>query len=330
MDNVFRDINRIFEISSGEDFNRLALEVFRFQYRHTLVYKDFVDYLHISPEAVDDYRKIPFMPVEFFKTHKILCNQKKAQTVFRSSRTTGTEGSRHYVADLKLYRKSFLSAFQHFYGKAEDYCFLALLPSYLERKDASLVYMFKELIEHSKFPQSGFFLRHTGKLPEQLKSVQKQNIPCILTGVSFALLDFAEHFPMDLSGIILMETGGMKGRRKEMVKEELHGILKQAFHLRHIHSEYGMTELLSQAYSQGDNIFRSPPWMKILIRDPNDPLQPMSHSGRGGINVIDLANVYSCSFIATQDIGRSLPNGSFEVLGRFDHSDIRGCNLLLL
>ncbi len=330
MDNVFRDINRIFEISSGEDFNRLALEVFRFQYRHTQVYKDFVDYLHISPEAVDDYRKIPFMPVEFFKTHKILCNQKKAQTVFRSSGTTGTEGSRHYVADLKLYRKSFLSAFQYFYGKAEDYCFLALLPSYLERKDASLVYMFKELIEHSKFPQSGFFLRHTGKLPEQLKSVQKQNIPCVLTGVSFALLDFAEHFPMDLSGIILMETGGMKGRRKEMVKEELHGILKQAFHLRHIHSEYGMTELLSQAYSQGDNIFRSPPWMKILIRDPNDPLQLMSHSGRGGINVIDLANVYSCSFIATQDIGRSLPNGSFEVLGRFDHSDIRGCNLLLL
>ena len=330
MHNEIPDINRIFEISSGEDFKRLALQIFRYQYRHTEVYRDFVDYLRISPAAVDDFRKIPFMPIEFFKSHKILHKQKTAQKIFRSSGTSGMDSSRHYVADLNLYRKSFLRAFQHFYGNPENYCFLALLPSYLERQDASLVYMLHELIQVSRFSQSGFFLSHEGELAHILQSIQTRKIPCILIGVSFALLDFAEKFPLDLSGITVMETGGMKGRRKEMIKEELHSILKQGFNVPDIHSEYGMTELLSQAYSQGDNIFRSPPWMKILIRDPNDPLQLTTASRQGGINVIDLANIYSCSFIATQDIGRSLPGGAFEVLGRFDHSDIRGCNLLLL
>jgi hypothetical protein len=233
------------------------------------------------------------------------------------------------VTDLSIYVKSFMNGFQYFYSKPSEYCFLALLPSYLEKGDSSLLYMFEHLIEESKYAQSGFYLHHKGSLIDKIQEVKENKIPTILIGVSYALLDFAEDYPMDLSHLTVMETGGMKGRRKEMVKTELHQSLKKAFKVNSIHSEYGMTELLSQAYSMGENIFKTPPWMKILIRDTNDPLHLLPLNHNGGINVIDLANINSCSFIATQDIGKLYADNAFEVLGRFDDSDIRGCNLLI-
>jgi phenylacetate-coenzyme A ligase PaaK-like adenylate-forming protein len=330
MNNEYRSINRIFNISSEEEFNDLALEIFNFQYLNTQTYHDFVNYLNISVSSVKHYSGIPFMPIELFKTQRILHSEGTYMQLFRSSGTSGPNTSRHYVKDTSIYKKSFEKAFEYFYGDPRDYCFLALLPSYMERDGSSLIYMFEHLIRKSKFPQSGFYLSHQGELIEHIAELSSLKAPVVLIGVSFALLDFAETFPMNLSGITVMETGGMKGRRKEMLKEELHHILKQGFSSQSIHSEYGMTELLTQAYSSGNNLFETPPWMKILIRDTNDPLTLLSDNKNGGINVIDLANVYSCSFIATQDIGKRYADGSFEVLGRFDNSDIRGCNLLLL
>jgi hypothetical protein len=234
------------------------------------------------------------------------------------------------VPDLKIYEQSFLNGFTSFYGPVDEYCILALLPSYLEREGSSLVYMVNELVSRSKHPDSGFYLYNLEELHQKLTILEKNQIKTMLIGVSFALLDLAEQAPIPLKNTIIMETGGMKGRRKELIREELHDMLKSAFQVAEIHSEYGMTELLSQAYSQGDGVFRTPPWMKIITRDTEDPLSLQSHGKTGGINIIDLANVYSCSFIATQDLGKTHSNGSFEVLGRFDHSDIRGCNLMAL
>ena len=274
--------------------------------------------------------EIPFMPVEFFKSHRIIREGMKAEVIFESSGTTLSTPSQHHVADAALYRESFTRGFRKFYGAPEDLCILALLPSYLERRGSSLVYMMDQLISMSKHPQSGFYLDNLEELSFILQKRKLDGHPTLLLGVSFALLDLAEAYPLELpKNITIMETGGMKGRRKEMVRSELHQALQVAFGFNKIHSEYGMTELLSQAYSYGDGVFRCPPWMDMLVRDPNDPLSLLDDGSPGGINIIDLANLYSCSFIATSDLGRHYGDGTFEILGRFDHSDIRGCNLLV-
>ena len=324
------DIQRIFSISNSREFEQLALEVFQFQYTNNAQYKTFCELLGKSPSNVQNTNEIPFLPIEFFKTQKITSTQRPPEAIFESSGTTKSNISRHYVPDLNLYSQSFLDGFTKFYGPVEGYCVLALLPSYLEREGSSLVYMVSEFISRSKHTDSGFYLYDLKALMQKLEQLENQQTKTLLIGVSFALLDLAERFSMPLKHTIIMETGGMKGRRKELIREELHGILKKAFGVSKIHSEYGMTELLSQGYSQGDGLFKCPPWMKISIRDTEDPLSLQNDGITGGINVIDLANVYSCSFIATQDLGRTYPNGTFEVLGRFDHSDIRGCNLMAL
>lgn len=252
------------------------------------------------------------------------------QIIFTSSGTTGAKTSQHVVTDISLYEKSFLKAFEHFYGPVSHYCILALLPAYLEREGSSLVYMVDSLITKSRHSNSGFYLNNLDDLKKQLMLLQKKGQKTLLIGVSFALLDLAETMRFPLKNTIVMETGGMKGRRREMIRSELHQILKNAFGVEQIHSEYGMTELLSQGYSKGHGIFNCPPWMKVLIRDTEDPLSIQKSGKNGGINIIDLANLNSCPFIATQDLGKVHPNGSFEVLGRFDHSDIRGCNLMVV
>jgi phenylacetate-coenzyme A ligase PaaK-like adenylate-forming protein len=253
-----------------------------------------------------------------------------ANTIFTSSGTTGQSTSKHYVTDIELYKKSYLKGFEYFYGSISDYCILALLPSYLERKGSSLIYMIDDLIKKSNHPESGFYLYQIDVLAEKLKKLDSKGEKVLLIGVSFALLDLVEKHQLQLKNTVVMETGGMKGRRKELIREELHGALKKGFGVERIHSEYGMTELLSQAYSHGNGIFKTPPWMKILIRDTEDPLTFLPYGKSGGINVVDLANMNSCSFIATQDLGKKYADESFEILGRFDHSDIRGCNLMIL
>lgn len=269
------------------------------------------------------------MPIEFFKTQKVVTGNLKPVGYFQSSGTTSATTSRHYFRSLELYEKSFIKNFEKSYGKITNYCILALLPSYLEQQHSSLIYMVKRLIEFSGDSNSGFYLYNYDELHQKILGLEKAGQKTILFGVTFALLDLAEKYHFHLENTIVMETGGMKGRRREMVREELHGILCEAFGVKHIHSEYGMTELFSQAWSKGDGVFCTPPWMKILIRDINDPGTLLNHHNTGGINVIDLANFDSCSFIATQDLGRTQEDGSFEVLGRFDHSDVRGCNLLI-
>ena len=317
----------IFEIHSAQQFNELCIEIFHFQYAHTAVYKLFVDSLGIRPKTVKNVEQIPFMPIEFFRDHTVYAKENTPEIVFTSSGTTGMSFSRHPVADASVYEASFNTAFRLFYGDPAEYRIFALLPSYLERSGSSLIYMAQNLINQSRHSQSGFYLQHTGELIHYLNQSEEKTI---LLGVSFALLDLAETGAVQNPDLIVMETGGMKGRRKEIIREELHEVLKNGFGVDKIHSEYGMTELLSQAYSDGDGIYKSPPWMKVLIRDTNDPLSLIGDGKTGGINVIDLANLYSCSFIATQDLGKSHPNGTFEVLGRFDTSDIRGCNLMVL
>jgi phenylacetate-coenzyme A ligase PaaK-like adenylate-forming protein len=327
---VPRTLGNIFKIKTPGTFRATALEVFYYQARYTPVYKKYLAALGVDPSGVTEVEQIPFLPIEFFKTHTVMVEWKRAEMVFESSGTTGTSPSFHHVADASLYHKSFLTAFRRFYGDAGKYCILALLPAYLERSASSLVYMMDRLISKSKHPESGFYLNNLEELSSVLHKRNDDKTPTLLVGVSFALLDLAEQYPMSLGDhILVMETGGMKGRRKEMVRSELHKQLKGAFGLDSIHSEYGMTELLSQAYSKGEGIFQSPPWMQIQVRDPNDPLSLLPPGQSGGINVIDLANLNSCSFIATGDLGRVHEDGSFEVLGRFDHSDIRGCNLLV-
>ena len=320
----------IFNTLNSTDFEKLALEVFQFQAQHNAVYKQFIKLLKVNPLAVDSVRKIPFLPIEFFKSHKILSSTTKIEETFLSSGTTGQAQSKHFVTDISVYEESFTKGFEYFYGSIEEYTVLALLPSYLERNGSSLIYMANDFIEKSNNPKSGFYLNNLEELRKNLQELDKNNQKVLLIGVSFALLDLVETYKFNLKNTIIMETGGMKGRRKELIREELHQILKEGFGVSEIHSEYGMTELLSQGYSKGNGIFGCPPWMKILTRDPEDALTILPEGKSGGINVIDLANINSCSFIATQDLGKTYANGTFEVLGRFDNSDIRGCNLLVL
>lgn len=321
--------NSIFNIHTIDDFNAVALEIFHYQYKNNIVYKRFVDFLNVDIGSIKNYSQIPFLPIEFYKQHNVVSGSFVPITTFTSSGTTGVQTSKHLVKDLSLYERSFREAFDLFFGKITDYTVLALLPSYLEREGSSLVYMADNLITESRNPNSGFYLAEYEKLSNILQSLRETKQKVLLLGVTYALLDLAENYPIDFPELILMETGGMKGRRKELVRDELHNYLKSSFGVSNIYSEYGMTELLSQSYSQGGGIFNSPPWMKILIRDVNDPLTILSENRTGGINVIDLANIHSCSFIATQDLGKNHSNGSFEILGRFDNSDIRGCNLMI-
>ncbi len=318
----------IFSLSEEELFTKTVFDVFRFQYENVMVYRQFSDSLNRNPGNVSKIENIPFLPIDFFKTHQIIIESNKAEIIFCSSGTGNNIKSLHFVKDKQVYENSFLEAFRHFYGKPDDYCILALLPSYLEREGSSLVYMSNKLIEFSRNPHSNFYLYEFEKLSETIKKLETSHQKTLVIGVSFALLDFAQQHPMPLKYTTIIETGGMKGRKEEITREKLHEILCIAFQQKNIHSEYGMTELLSQAYSKELGIFKSPPWMKVLIRETNDPLSVGILNKTGGINIIDLANYNSCSFIATQDLGRKLPTGGFEVLGRFDHSDIRGCNLL--
>ncbi len=320
----------IFNISTQKQFEKIALKVFRFQYDNNEVYREFCDLINQNKQTVKSLKQIPFLPIQFFKSHNIVSNIDKPQTIFTSSGTTGSITSKHIITDLSWYEQSYRQAFSQFYGNIEDYTVLALLPSYLERQGSSLIYMVEDLIQLSNNPDSGFYLNDNDALVEKLLQQEQENKNVLLIGVTFALLDLMEKQNFKLENTIIMETGGMKGRRKEMIREELHKILTKGFGVKAIHSEYGMTELLSQAYSLGNGIFECPSWMQIHIRDTEDPLTYISNGKTGGINVIDLANINSCSFIATQDLGKKYDNGSFEVLGRFDNSDIRGCNLMVL
>jgi phenylacetate-coenzyme A ligase PaaK-like adenylate-forming protein len=328
-------IDGIFKIKSSGDFKRLSLDIFKYQANENEVYKRYLNSLKTNIDEIKNLEQIPFLPIEFFKTHKIITGQKHSDSdliSFSSSGTTGMSQSQHFVSDISIYEKSYLKAFEIFYGDVKDYCILALLPSYIERDGSSLIYMANDLIKKSKHADSGFYLNNYEELNSKLNALLKNGQKVILLGVTYALLDFTELFSIDKSitrNLIVMETGGMKGKRKEMVREELHEILCKGFGVENIHSEYGMTELLSQAYSKGKGIFNCPPWMRILIRDTNDPFAFLPNNKTGGINVIDLANIYSCSFLATQDLGKTFSDNSFEVLGRFDNSDIRGCNLLV-
>ncbi len=320
----------LFAIDNPKAFDRVALETFRVQYQQIPAYRQFCDLLGRNPGQVKALSDIPFLPIEFFKSHRITDPGQQPETVFSSSGTTGQALSRHYVASLELYRQSYETAFERFYGPADRYCILALLPSYQERPGSSLIYMVEGLIKRSADPRSGYLGGPAESIARRLQEADTGPRPVLLIGVSFALLDLAQAVPMRLSNTTVMETGGMKGRRKELVREALHHELQQGFGLTEIHSEYGMTELLSQAYSRGSGLFEAPPWMRVLLRDTEDPLSYLGHGHTGGINIIDLANRYSCSFLATQDLGKSHPNGTFEVLGRFDHADVRGCNLMAL
>lgn len=322
--------NKIFNIRNNHDFNEVALEIFHFQYKNNTIYRQFVDFLNIQTEDVTNYLQIPFLPVEFFKSHKISSSNLVSDAIFTSSGTTGVQTSEHFVADLTLYESSFIKSFELFFGSVNDYVILALLPSYLERTGSSLVYMANKLIELSHNSKSGFYLDEYDQLNSLLINLFENKQKVILIGVTYALLDLAEQYPFNFPELILMETGGMKGKRKELIRNELHYKLKRAFGVSNIYSEYGMTELLSQAYSKGNGVFSTPPWMKIVIRDVNDPLSILPAGKAGGINVIDFANLYSCSFIATQDLGKVFANSSFEILGRFDSSDVRGCNLMVV
>ncbi|SNR53466.1 LuxE/PaaK family acyltransferase [Lutibacter flavus] len=320
----------VFDIDNIPDFERIALQIFQFQAKNNLVYKEFLNLLNIDVETIIKVSQIPFLPIQFFKSHKIVSSEKPVERVFLSSGTTGITQSKHFVTAISIYEESFTKGFEHFYGNIEDCTVLALLPSYLERDGSSLIYMANDFIKKSRKPKSGFYLNNLDELTKNLRELDKKGEKVLLIGVSFALLDLVETYSFKLKNTIIMETGGMKGRRKELIREELHKILCKGFGVSEIHSEYGMTELLSQAYSKGNGIFECPPWMKILTRDTEDALTILPEGKSGGINIIDLANINSCSFIATQDLGKTYPNGTFEVLGRFDNSDIRGCNLLIL
>lgn len=320
----------IFNIRTERDFTEIALQVFRHQFNNNKVYRSFCDLLYIHSSDVKTVEEIPFLPIQFFKTHAVLSSDKKIEETFTSSGTTGSITSKHLITDLSYYRESYLKGFAHFYGNIEEYVVLALLPNYLERNGSSLVFMVDDLIAKSNNLESGFYLHNLEELAKKVIKLDKKGQKVLLIGVSFALLDLIERHQFQLKNTLVMETGGMKGRRKEMIRTELHETLQKRFGVENIHSEYGMTELLSQAYSKGNGIFNCPPWMKILTRDTEDPLTVFKRGKSGGINIIDLANYNSCSFIATQDLGTVFSDDSFEVLGRFDNSDIRGCNLMVL
>jgi hypothetical protein len=320
-------INKIMAINSKSDFEEMSLKLFDYQMENNPIYAPYAALILKGKTPANIY-EIPFLPIEFFKQEQIICQGKGVEEVFLSSGTAG-EQSKHLVADLSLYKKSYLRAFQQFYGDINDYCILALLPSYQEREGSSLIYMVDDLIKKSGHPKSGFYLNNLTELSSTIKELEKKGQKTILFGVTYALLDLAAQHPQHLKHTLIMETGGMKGKRKELLKEEIHQLLEEAFLTKNIHSEYGMTELLSQSYSKGKNIFKSPPWMKIIVRDVNDPLSIMGDNKKGGINVIDLANIHSCPFVATQDLGCTFEDGTFSVLGRFSNADVRGCNLLI-
>lgn len=319
----------IISIHTTKEFHRAAMKTFRHQFEKNEIYQKYCLLLQKDPSNVKHLTEIPFLPIELFKTQEILSSKEPIQATFTSSGTTGAITAKHAVTDLGFYEYSFRNGFSKFYGNIEDYAVLALLPSYMEREGSSLIYMVNDLIEGSNHPDSGFYLNNYEELSKKLIELDKDDQNVLLIGVTYALLDLIELQKFSLKNTIIMETGGMKGQRKEMVREELHNKLSEGFGVQKIHSEYGMTELLSQAYSLGDGVFECPPWMDILIRDTEDPLTILDDGKTGGINVIDLANFNSCSFIATQDLGKKHPNYNFEVLGRFDNSDIRGCNLMV-
>jgi phenylacetate-coenzyme A ligase PaaK-like adenylate-forming protein len=323
--------HKIFGVKKG-DFEALTLEVFRFQSTNNPIYKAYLEALKVNPLSVKELKQIPFLPIRFFKSHAVQTTLFEPVAIFESSGTTGSINSHHLVKDIALYEESFIRSFELFYGPAKEYCILGLLPSYLERKNSSLVYMVDKLIQLSEHPQSGFYLDEYVKLFSILSELEKRKQKIVLIGVTFALLDFAEKYSPDsyrepLKHTIIMETGGMKGRRDEVIRLQVHDSLKKSFGVSVIHSEYGMTELLSQAYSKGKGVFNCPPWMKVMVRDEEDPLL-VKEQDSGVINIIDLANIYSCSFIATDDAGKINADGSFEVLGRIDGSDLRGCSLM--
>ncbi|MGI8599948.1 MAG: acyl transferase [Chitinophagaceae bacterium] len=324
-------LQKLFHINNDRAFEQVCMEVFEFQYSQNILYRSFCDLQKKSPRWVNSPTDIPFLPISFFKSHKVSITGFNPDKYFESSGTTGSINSRHYVKDLSVYEQSFLNHFQHVYGDPKDYIILALLPSYLQRNNSSLIYMVRKLMDISGHLQNGFYLDEFESLYHALLKLENDKQKVLLIGVTYALLDFAEKYPVKLQHTIVMETGGMKGRREELIRQDVHQQLQVAFGLDAIHSEYGMTELLSQAYAEKKGIFKSPPWMKILIREEDDPQSVIYKKAlSGAINIIDLANIFSCSFIAADDRGRLYADGSFEVLGRLDHSDIRGCSLLSL
>jgi Acyl-protein synthetase, LuxE len=321
-------VNNLFELNAA-NFSKAAHQTFQFQYNENEIYRSFCQSLHINVNEVPQTKQIPFLPISLFKTHKITSTVFNPDAVFESSGTSQAIQSRHYIRSLALYQHSFISGFVNSYGNPENWCFLGLLPSYLEKGNSSLVYMLKVLMDESQHPNNGFYLHNYGQLFDTLKLLETNGQQTMLFGVTYALLDFAEQYQLQCYNTTIVETGGMKGRREELTREEVHARLQNSFGVSAIHSEYGMTELLSQAYSTGNGIFRCPPWMKVLVRDEDDPFH-IQTQGRGAVNIIDLANIYSCSFIATDDVGEVYEDGSFRVLGRLDNSDIRGCSLLAL
>jgi len=324
------DIEHVFsDTFTPEQFAESALQVFDYQYNNNKVYREFAQLLHRTPKQVSSLEQVPFLPISFFKTHRIQADIWNPEKIFRSSGTSEMEKSIHLVKDLALYEKSFMECFRHFYGAFDEYCILALLPSYLERDDSSLVYMLQKMMEQSRHPDNGFFLYNHSALNKKLYDLEQKGQKTLLWGVSYALLDFSEQFPVQLKSTIVVETGGMKGKRREMIRSELHKILCRRFGVQHIHSEYGMAELFSQAYSKGNGIFQTPPCMRVIIRELDDPLTLAKKEIKGGINIIDLANIHTCSFIATQDIGTVFQNGTFEISGRYDNVNLRGCNLMV-
>lgn len=317
------DTKSIFSIATQADFDRMTLEVFRFQAEACAPYREYLELLGVDPAAVECPEQIPFLPIELFKSHRVYCGSNPPQQIFTSSSTTGQTPSRHYVADLRIYEEAFTRSFELFYGPAEQTAIFALLPNYLEREGSSLIYMVEGLIRRGG---GGFYLYDHDALLRGMEAHQGKKI---LLGVSYALWDLAEEQRGALRDVIVMETGGMKGRREELPREEFHRLLCDAFGVQSIHSEYGMAELMSQAYSDGNGIFRTPPWMRICVRDLNDPFRLLPNGATGGVNLIDLANLYSCSFLQTQDLGKVYDDGSFRILGRISGSEIRGCNLLV-
>jgi hypothetical protein len=319
---IFRSFNEV-------EFNSVAIEVFHFQYEKNEIYRQFVNSIKPDPLNLTNYHDIPFLPVSFFKTHNVVSGCSNHEKIFLSSGTTGMERSRHIVSDLSVYNESLIQGFETFYGHLNQFTICSLTPDPSQNPDSSLIYMIDKWICQSRSVHSGFYLDRQEKLAELLTDPESLGKNTILIGLTYALLDFAEQFPVNIPGVIIMETGGMKGRRKEIVRDELHACLGEKFGCSAIHSEYGMTEMLSQAYSKGNGVFNTPSWMKVLIRDTNDPLSLLHNGKTGGINIIDLANFNSCSFLALQDLGRINNDGTFEVLGRFDFSDLRGCNLMI-
>lgn len=317
------DTKSIFSIATQADFDRMTLEVFRFQAEACAPYREYLELLGVDPAAVECPEQIPFLPIELFKSHRVYCGSNPPQQIFTSSSTTGQTPSRHYVADLRIYEEAFTRSFELFYGPAEQTAIYALLPNYLEREGSSLIYMVEGLIRRGG---GGFYLYDHDALLRDMEAHQGKKI---LLGVSYALWDLAEEQRGALHDVIVMETGGMKGRREELPREEFHRLLCDAFGVQTIHSEYGMAELMSQAYSDGNGIFRTPPWMRICVRDLNDPFRLLPNGATGGVNLIDLANFYSCSFLQTQDLGKLYEDGSFRIMGRISGSEIRGCNLLV-